>query len=167
MIIYAVISLAIILVIAAFFIGKKTSQRRFQVEREALVQTHQRECEQYKQEIDKLKQTHHQQEGDQQEYQSHVSQHFTKSAELMAEMAKQYQDVYQHMSDTAHQLLPEAEASALLLKAQRPDVNAFATETPHQTSTSSKADEEATIDMSQPTVLDEAQQEPKCTSAQS
>lgn len=121
MLIYAVIGLAIICIFTAFLLGKKLSQRRFQAEREAMMLSHQSECEQYKQEIEKLKQTQHQQQGDQAEYQSHVSQHFAKSAELMAEMAKQYQSVYQHMSDTAHQLLPEAEANALLLKVQQAD----------------------------------------------
>lgn len=45
------------------------------------------------------------------QYKQDVEQHFASSAELLGNMAKEYQNVYQHMAQAQQSLLPDSEVS--------------------------------------------------------
>lgn len=41
------------------------------------------------------------------EYKQELNDHFTRSAELMENLTQNYRELYQHMTHSSHQLLPE------------------------------------------------------------
>ncbi len=57
------------------------------------------------------------------QYKQDVEQHFASSAELLGNMAKEYQNVYQHMAQAQQSLLPDSEVSIKIPFKETKDTN--------------------------------------------
>ena len=121
------ISIFIFALILGFMIGRRFPSNKQAAKFEKQVTLQQQKMNEYQQELEKCQTQIKQQATDQAKYQHQVSTHFSKTTDLIDNIASQYQSLHQYIAQQAVQLLPEQEAAQHTANLKRIKIPAITT----------------------------------------